>query len=61
MVERQYQVYAGTIDAAATPAGKAEMCGSYVDAIVDRKFDLKSNDPTLTAYFEKRVKAKAGK
>jgi len=61
MVDRQYEVYASSIDAMPVPAGKAQMCGSYIDAIVEKKFDLASNDPTLTAFFDKRIKAGAGK
>ncbi|VVE69887.1 hypothetical protein PCA31118_03336 [Pandoraea captiosa] len=55
LVERQFVVYANTIDDQPTTAAKAELCEGYFKAVDDRQFDLTVNDPALAAFFDKRI------
>jgi len=60
-IQKQYEALAVVIDSAPSQAGKVRMCEGYVQAIADGKFDLKVNDPTLSAYFDKRIRARSDK
>jgi hypothetical protein len=60
LVDKEYHVYAATIDSASTAPGKVQMCNSYFQAISAQKFDLKVTDPTLAAYLDKRIRARSG-
>ncbi|VVE36050.1 hypothetical protein PAQ31011_03919 [Pandoraea aquatica] len=55
LVERQFVVYSNTIDDQPTQSAKAEMCDGYFNAVDERQFDLKVNDPALAAFFDKRM------
>ena len=59
MMDAQFEAYAGPIKAMPTDAAKASMCDDYIRAIGDGKFDLMKNDPSLTAYFDKRLRSRA--
>ncbi|VVE54659.1 hypothetical protein PPN31114_04946 [Pandoraea pneumonica] len=58
LVERQFTVYARSIDDQPTESGKAGLCDSYFNAVDDRQFDLTVNDPALAAFFDKRIAAR---
>jgi hypothetical protein len=60
VLEKQYQAFAAPIDAMPTEAAKVGICNSYVQAITDKKFDLKTNDPALSAFLDKRIQARSG-
>ncbi|AKC69993.1 hypothetical protein [Pandoraea oxalativorans] len=55
LVERQFVVYSNTIDDQPTQTAKAEICDGYFNAVDERQFDLKVNDPALAAFFDKRM------
>ncbi|VVE78749.1 hypothetical protein [Pandoraea sputorum] len=55
LVERQFVVYSNTIDDQPTQSAKAEICDGYFNAVDERQFDLKVNDPALAAFFDKRM------
>jgi ATP-dependent Lon protease len=54
-VQKQYEAYASPIDMMPRQAQKEQMCQSYLKAIGEKKFDLKNNDPAVTAYLDKRI------
>jgi hypothetical protein len=56
-VDKQFQVYALAIDAQPTQSGKIDVCRSFIQAVLAQKFDLKANDPTLSAYLDKRIRS----
>ncbi|WP_157112259.1 hypothetical protein [Pandoraea faecigallinarum] len=58
LVERQFVVYANTIDDQPTQAAKADLCDGYFKAVDDRQFDLTVNDPALAAFFDNRIAAR---
>ncbi|MDR3397741.1 MAG: hypothetical protein P4M06_09285 [Pandoraea sp.] len=58
LVERQFVVYARSIDDQPTEAEKAGLCDGYFNAVDDLQFDLKVNDPTLAAFFDRRIAAR---
>ncbi|VVD94403.1 hypothetical protein PIN31115_01771 [Pandoraea iniqua] len=58
LVERQFTVYARSIDDQTTEAAKADLCDNYFNAVDDRQFDLTVNDPALAAFFDKRIAAR---
>ncbi|MBN4666236.1 hypothetical protein HUS70_12280 [Pandoraea nosoerga] len=55
LVERQFVVYARSIDDQPTAAAKADLCDGYFSAVDDRQFDLTVNDPALAAFFDRRM------
>ncbi|MCI3208816.1 hypothetical protein DBA20_28035 [Pandoraea capi] len=59
LVERQFVVYANTIDDQPTQAAKADLCDGYFNAVEERQFDLTVNDPALAAFFDKRIAERA--
>ncbi|WP_157125830.1 hypothetical protein [Pandoraea norimbergensis] len=58
LVERQFTVYARSIDDQTTESAKADLCDNYFNAVDDRQFDLTVNDPALAAFFDKRMAAR---
>lgn len=58
LVERQFVVYARSIDDQPTEAEKAGLCDGYFNAVDDLQFDLKVNDPALAAFFDRRIAAR---
>ncbi|VVD90248.1 hypothetical protein PIN31009_01589 [Pandoraea iniqua] len=58
LVERQFTVYARSIDDQTTESAKADLCDNYFNAVDDRQFDLTVNDPALAAFFDKRIAAR---
>lgn len=60
VLDKQYEAYAAPIDAVPNQAGKVQICSSYLQAITEKKFDLKVNDPTLSAFLDKRIQARSG-
>lgn len=60
VLNKQYEGFAAPIDMAPSRSGKVQMCNSYFQAISEKKFDLRVNDPTLSAYLDKRIQARSG-
>ncbi len=58
LVERQFVVYARSIDDQPTEAEKADLCDEYFTAVDDLQFDLKVNDPALAEFFDRRIAAR---
>ncbi|VVE12644.1 hypothetical protein [Pandoraea fibrosis] len=58
LVERQFVVYARSIDDQPTEAEKADLCDGYFNAVDELQFDLKVNDPALAAFFDRRIAAR---
>lgn len=58
MIDAQYESFAAPIKALQSNSQKAAICRSYIQSIADKKWDLKSNDPTLATYFDRRIGAK---
>ncbi|MFJ2994517.1 hypothetical protein [Pandoraea sp. NPDC087047] len=58
VLDKQYESFAAPIDMMKTVPAKASICNSYIQAIDEKRFDLKNNDPTLAAYLDKRIQAR---
>jgi len=58
LINNQYQAIFSVVDSMPSLQGKISICNSYIQAIGDKKFDLKTNDPTLSEFFDKRIKDK---
>jgi len=54
-IQSQFESFAAPIRAMTSPAMRIGMCKSYLKAIDDGEFDLKRNDPTLAAWFDKQI------
>lgn len=57
MIDAQYESFVAPIKALQSSSQKAAICRSYIQSIADKKWDLKSNDPTLATYFDRRIGA----
>jgi hypothetical protein len=60
-IDSQFESFATPIRTMSPQSTQVEMCKSYVKAISEREFDLQKNDPTLAAWFDKRIAAKVMK
>lgn len=56
-VQKQYEAFAAPIDSAPRLQQKEQMCQAYIKAINEQKFDLRNNDPAVTAYLDKRIRS----
>jgi len=60
-IDSQFESFATPIRTIAPRSTQVEMCKSFFVAISEGEFDLKKNDPTLAAWFDKRIAAKVVK
>lgn len=56
-IQKQYEALASPIELTPKQPQKEQICQSYIRAIGEKKFDLKNNDPAVTAYLDKRIQS----
>jgi hypothetical protein len=54
-VVKQFEAMSTPIRTIGIPAAQISLCKEYIQAIADGKFDLRKNDPSLSAYLDQRI------
>jgi hypothetical protein len=54
-VDAQYLAFVSPIETAPDSATKTHICNSYVQSVNDGKWDLRTNDPVVSAFLDKRI------
>ncbi|AMO96848.1 hypothetical protein CFter6_4247 [Collimonas fungivorans] len=60
MIDSQFETIRISIKGISSQEGQASLCSDYIQSIADGKFDLRKNDPSLSAYLDQRI-SKRGK
>ncbi|WP_156479967.1 hypothetical protein [Collimonas pratensis] len=61
IIDSQFETMRIHIEEVGVKESQVYVCSDYIQSIADGKFDLRKNDPALTAYFDQRISKRSGK